>query len=140
MHSLFFFNDTATTEIYSLSLHDALPISLSLQLLAFTRACRGVLQYTPTTSPRHVGCVLKHRVPKAVFFVKVQNHPYLLGQMGHVRDTVLCVNPQSVPAPVVILQGYQLNGRLLQVVWCDGITRCVPKPYVVFSPGEFSGF
>src|SRR2546423_3567949 len=26
--SLFFFNDTATTEIYTLSLHDALPISI----------------------------------------------------------------------------------------------------------------
>src|SRR5947209_12079089 len=26
-HALFFFNDTATTEIYTLSLHDALPIS-----------------------------------------------------------------------------------------------------------------
>src|SRR5438132_6088767 len=26
----FFFNDTATTEIYTLSLHDALPISMSL--------------------------------------------------------------------------------------------------------------
>src|SRR3712207_8241290 len=26
--SVFFFNDTATTEIYTLSLHDALPISL----------------------------------------------------------------------------------------------------------------
>src|SRR5260370_38081709 len=28
-YSFFFFNDTATTEIYTLSLHDALPISLS---------------------------------------------------------------------------------------------------------------
>src|SRR2546426_6808418 len=28
--SFFFFNDTATTEIYTLSLHDALPISLNL--------------------------------------------------------------------------------------------------------------
>src|SRR3712207_8258400 len=27
--ALFFFNDTATTEIYTLSLHDALPISVS---------------------------------------------------------------------------------------------------------------
>src|SRR5256886_9016911 len=27
-HSFFFFNDTATTEIYTLSLHDALPIYL----------------------------------------------------------------------------------------------------------------
>src|SRR3712207_8513122 len=30
--SLFFFNDTATTEIYTLSLHDALPISGVLEL------------------------------------------------------------------------------------------------------------
>src|SRR5258708_12981939 len=29
MRSFFFFNDTATTEIYTLSLHDALPISTS---------------------------------------------------------------------------------------------------------------
>src|SRR3712207_7132656 len=28
---MFFFNDTATTEIYALSLHDALPISFSLR-------------------------------------------------------------------------------------------------------------
>src|SRR5438034_10860133 len=27
-HSFFFFNDTPTTEIYTLSLHDALPISV----------------------------------------------------------------------------------------------------------------
>src|SRR2546422_4510752 len=30
--TFFFFNDTATTEIYTLSLHDALPISLSLTM------------------------------------------------------------------------------------------------------------
>src|SRR2546429_8424412 len=29
LHLFFFFNDTATTEIYTLSLHDALPISYS---------------------------------------------------------------------------------------------------------------
>src|SRR3989449_2764721 len=29
---LFFFNDTATTEIYTLSLHDALPISLVMEV------------------------------------------------------------------------------------------------------------
>src|SRR2546425_7623718 len=38
--SFFFFNDTATTEIYTLSLHDALPISASgdpdLQPLTYT--------------------------------------------------------------------------------------------------------
>src|SRR5262249_62404868 len=31
LSSIFFFNDTATTEIYTLSLHDALPISFEAQ-------------------------------------------------------------------------------------------------------------
>ena len=33
MELFFFFNDTATTEIYTLSLHDALPISKSFRIL-----------------------------------------------------------------------------------------------------------
>src|SRR2546428_4552030 len=33
----FFFNDTATTEIYTLSLHDALPISRHLRVLRLAR-------------------------------------------------------------------------------------------------------
>src|SRR5688572_32763271 len=35
----FFFNDTATTEIYTLSLHDALPISSLSPVPAGTRRC-----------------------------------------------------------------------------------------------------
>src|SRR5260370_3362472 len=35
----FFFNDTATTEIYTLSLHDALPISKCLTGAAMVRHC-----------------------------------------------------------------------------------------------------
>src|SRR2546430_3116344 len=38
LFSFFFFNDTATTEIYTLSLHDALPISLQKQPLGKTLA------------------------------------------------------------------------------------------------------
>src|SRR3712207_7503107 len=38
MSSVFFLNDTATTEIYTLSLHDALPISLrDLDQVAYLR-------------------------------------------------------------------------------------------------------
>src|SRR3712207_6944835 len=33
MFSFFFFNDTATTEIYTLSLHDALPILFAKEIL-----------------------------------------------------------------------------------------------------------
>src|SRR2546429_5584864 len=39
---VFFFNDTATTEIYTLSLHDALPIWLIDDLQRFERLRRGV--------------------------------------------------------------------------------------------------
>src|SRR5258707_12502933 len=38
--SFFFFNDTATTEIYTLSLHDALPISCRVHLQLAQRGVR----------------------------------------------------------------------------------------------------
>src|SRR3712207_7789802 len=41
---VFFFNDTATTEIYTLSLHDALPISMLSQIVMFrSRTVRKVV-------------------------------------------------------------------------------------------------
>src|SRR2546428_13026409 len=40
MFSFFFFNDTATTEIYTLSLHDALPIYFAGLALRFRHAPR----------------------------------------------------------------------------------------------------
>src|SRR5256885_11958062 len=54
--SFFFFNDTATTEIYTLSLHDALPISIHSPLSAMprTRSCTisgcSVINSSRTTS------------------------------------------------------------------------------------------
>src|SRR2546422_11505401 len=51
MSSFFFFNDTATTEIYTLSLHDALPIWPPL-----VRGPRAVhLEDLPGTRPRRDG-------------------------------------------------------------------------------------
>src|SRR3989442_319864 len=66
LYSFFFFNDTATTEIYTLSLHDALPISLELCALEerlaeliqravilaeveFARACFGEIRDRKST-------------------------------------------------------------------------------------------
>src|SRR2546429_9119883 len=50
----FFFNDTATTEIYTLSLHDALPISLGRLLRGHARPHqpRGHLGQQPAERPR----------------------------------------------------------------------------------------
>src|SRR5258708_20317079 len=42
-YSLFFFNDTATTEFYTLSLHDALPIFLLERFLRARRGARGAI-------------------------------------------------------------------------------------------------
>src|SRR3712207_7168198 len=45
MYSFFFFNDTATTEIYTLSLHDALPISMRIVYASFSPGLRWNEQY-----------------------------------------------------------------------------------------------
>src|SRR5438874_9514691 len=47
--SFFFFNDTATTEIYTLSLHDALPISSVMPPACCPCSCTGVLTVGSTT-------------------------------------------------------------------------------------------
>src|SRR5258708_27370385 len=65
----FFFNDTATTEIYTLSLHDALPICPLLQSRPWwgsARACPGAAAHRPRSeehtselqSPDHLVCRL----------------------------------------------------------------------------------
>src|SRR5215510_6287261 len=41
--SFFFFNDTATTEIYTLSLHDALPITSARGTICVSASCGGHL-------------------------------------------------------------------------------------------------
>src|SRR5260370_26763806 len=48
--SFFFFNDTATTEIYTLSLHDALPISTPPRWLV---PRRQIPRHTQKLSPRN---------------------------------------------------------------------------------------
>src|SRR3712207_9117243 len=55
----FFFNDTATTEIYTLSLHDALPISATIALsrnLGLTVVAEGVEDDATMLELRRLGC------------------------------------------------------------------------------------
>src|SRR5688572_31313381 len=66
IYYFFFFNATATTEIYTLSLHDALPIFLALLDLAYAARCHDehllcrIVDYVCTNpqtakrSPHHV--------------------------------------------------------------------------------------
>src|SRR5688572_33059253 len=48
----FFFNDTATTEIYTLSLHDALPISIRRRALKKCLQSRSCANTTLHCAPR----------------------------------------------------------------------------------------
>src|SRR2546425_9766461 len=50
--SFFFFNDTATTEIYTLSLHDALPISTPIAARKTSRRPPTQTIRTPRRRPR----------------------------------------------------------------------------------------
>src|SRR6267142_6651909 len=53
----FFFNDTATTEIYTLSLHDALPIPASG---GSARGCSWPSRCTPRRSEEHTSELQSH--------------------------------------------------------------------------------
>src|SRR2546426_12703026 len=48
----FFFNDPATTEIYTLSLHDALPIWPVARVPASRTYCLGMVTVAPGRTPR----------------------------------------------------------------------------------------
>src|SRR6202158_6388482 len=78
--TLFFFNDTATTEIYTLSLHDALPIcvfDLSGRRSIFCRACFDRPRSKDRKSTRLNSS--HHSISYAVFCLK-KKHYY--GELG----------------------------------------------------------
>src|SRR3712207_8591009 len=61
----FFFNDTATTEIYTLSLHDALPIlPKNHRVDPQNRDSDDGLQFLGNVNHAHVGPALNHRIDR----------------------------------------------------------------------------
>src|SRR5690554_7423759 len=86
---LFFFNDTATTEIYTLSLHDALPISLgkdkstSIAKHSRLKSSMTLMILIDRKSTRlnssHV------RISYAVFCLKKKNKHVEVGRQWHIR-------------------------------------------------------
>src|SRR5689334_24833263 len=67
MFLFFFFNDPATTEIYTLSLHDALPIWPVVRNISFGRAMFGFDTAAGPSTPRlhHAQLVCEKRVDMA---------------------------------------------------------------------------
>src|SRR5260221_14760395 len=85
----FFFNDTATTEIYTLSLHDALPISVEVQNIGpdavlapeFPAPQTPVFEMVPKARFRN--CELSAKFPAARF--QSRN----IVNKGHARSTLV---------------------------------------------------
>src|SRR6266704_4728352 len=84
--SFFFFNDTATTEIYTLSLHDALPISrpaAHLRPAGCWTACRLRPRDRKSTrlNSSHVSisyavfCLKKKKTPNNCYYLEIKNIP-----------------------------------------------------------------
>src|SRR5689334_23952595 len=71
----FFFNDTATTEIYTLSLHDALPISRSeRRLLGVSRTTGRLGEHLGRLRDDHLGAVRQLRSEEHTSELQSQFH------------------------------------------------------------------
>src|SRR5574341_2570982 len=85
----FFFNDTATTEIYTLSLHDALPISKNWHSLKnwvpkslSMRKIRSEEHTSELQSPTNIVCrLLLEKKKKKAKTIKIKNEHYKLERM-----------------------------------------------------------
>src|SRR3712207_9112692 len=82
MMFFFFFNDTATPEIYTLSLHDALPISWSTREGRPRRAC--MLGFPPLSGCAGDGEIGARRVPGAS--AAAVRHRLPDARLGHRRS------------------------------------------------------
>src|SRR6267154_6917332 len=91
----FFFNDTATTEIYTLSLHDALPISGSGAVLAVPSGYQAHI-HTFRRSEEHTSELQSpvHLVCRLLLEKKKIQHKPLVRELITIDDefgTILCV-------------------------------------------------
>src|SRR3989337_4062460 len=79
MYFSFFFNDTATTEIYPLSLHDALPISCLSPVLHVV-ADKRILPWSETGDRKSTRLNSSHgSISYAVFCLQKQTTPTRIG-------------------------------------------------------------
>src|SRR5256885_12580305 len=99
----FFFNDTATTEIYTLSLHDALPICVRARRRARSAAARRRECARPRCRPRRSRSDRKSTrlnsshlvISYAVFCLKKKKHKTALSHSQDNQPTLVAKSYQS---------------------------------------------
>src|SRR2546429_4843832 len=90
VYFFFFFNDTATTEIYTLSLHDALPIFFLLNLLDF-HSRRG-------RAPAHFARAQANAVAHRRAQRRDRKSTRLNSSHGYISYAVFCLKKKNWPA------------------------------------------
>src|SRR3712207_7162098 len=92
MYCIFFFNDTATTEIYTLSLHDALPISPRARC---RRAGGGGLPDRTATRRRRGRRAQAHRLPPAAARRRDRKSTRLNSSHANISYAVFCLKKKK---------------------------------------------
>src|SRR5258705_1009938 len=94
----FFFNDTATTEIYTLSLHDALPI------------CTYWNATSPWIVPQKARTIRRHRVRRSSpNMCRSEEHTSELQSLRHLVCRLLLEKKQRTPLRTAHRSGLQLT-------------------------------
>src|SRR3712207_9012792 len=105
MSHCFFFNDTATTEIYTLSLHDALPIWARRRWPNSPSSLMGVVTFSSEgATSRALACVRRRRRPD-------RKSTRLNSSHANISYAVFCLKKKKRPHPAQTAQG--LPRRLL---------------------------
>src|SRR5574344_2254129 len=92
---VFFFNDTATTEIYTLSLHDALPISYNRTPIK--RQLKWEPEVVFNTDRKSTRLNSSHQIISyAVFCLKKKKHSRDLKPLGPARPKFIATIPHKV--------------------------------------------
>src|SRR2546429_5995912 len=107
--AFFFFNDTATTEIYTLSLHDALPISSGCQLN--TGDGMGPV---PREGPDVLGLHMAQHVAVATddnnaekCLARDRKSTRLNSSHGYISYAVFCLKKKKTPHAPIVTGSYE---------------------------------
>src|SRR3712207_7604898 len=108
--SIFFFNDTATTEIYTLSLHDALPILRSRDdgYDAARAVFNGMIDRRPELIVRCTGVA---DVMAAVNFARDRKSTRLNSSHANISYAVFCLKKKNIKRNSVLL--YECDAVLI---------------------------
>src|SRR3712207_7129982 len=99
MCSFFFFNDTATTEIYTLSLHDALPISGS-RLKELRRGMQMIFQdpYSSLNPRKTVGSIIAD--PFLIHGLQDRKSTRLNSSHANISYAVFCLKKKKTSSQI----------------------------------------